>query len=232
MPTIAEEKLMSSARSIGIVLLAGLAPALAHAQSAPAPVKISDQIRCELNGDCAEGAGDQAAGDQPVADRSWSWGKAGAMDTSRPDPARLQRAPVTGLAATSQARNRGSLAQQRQSAAPRARGRSALTINFLPGSSSFADDGKAEADNVLAALSSPDMSKRHFLVVGYTKAAGDPVLNRDLSRRRAQALVDYLVAKGMDRTAFRVRGYGGDKPLPGVSPYSAQNRRVEIVSLD
>jgi outer membrane protein OmpA-like peptidoglycan-associated protein len=228
---IAQETLMLGARTIGMAMLVGLWPVTAQAEAAPIPAKVSDQIRCELNADCPENAGNTES-DQRAPSRSWSWGRAGTVSPSRSETARLQRAPVAGLAATGTSRSRASAAQQKQGASRRSRGRSNLMISFLPGSSSLTADGRVDADNVLAALSAPEMTNRHFLVVGHTKVAGDPEMNRDLSRRRAQALVDYLVAKGMDRAVFRVRGYGGDRPLAGVSPYSGLNRRVEIISLD
>ena len=42
-------------------------------------------------------------------------------------------------------------------------------------------------------------------------------------------MVDYLAAKGADKSRFAVAGYGFDKPLPGTSAGNGQNRRVEIV---
>jgi adhesin transport system outer membrane protein len=55
--------------------------------------------------------------------------------------------------------------------------------------------------------------------------------NLDLSNRRAQAVSDYLVSKGIDSNRLTVRGYGYSKPIAENDPKNGNlvNRRVELV---
>jgi outer membrane protein OmpA-like peptidoglycan-associated protein len=57
---------------------------------------------------------------------------------------------------------------------------------------------------------------------------GSRPFNLDLSRRRADALVDYLAQNGVDRSRLEAHGVGFDQPLPGLGSRAAANRRVEI----
>ncbi|MBN3755492.1 OmpA family protein [Paraburkholderia sp. Tr-20389] len=73
-------------------------------------------------------------------------------------------------------------------------------------------------------------------VIGYTDRFGSVAHNRDLSRRRAQAVADALKQRGVDAVRFDVRGAGSTAPVvmcPGPKKSSviaclAPNRRVEI----
>ena len=73
-------------------------------------------------------------------------------------------------------------------------------------------------------------------VIGYTDRFGSAARNRDLSRRRAQAVADALKERGLNPARFDVRGAGSTAPIatcPGrksaaVIACLAPNRRVEI----
>jgi len=69
-------------------------------------------------------------------------------------------------------------------------------------------------------------------IVGYSDALGDPAYNLDLSRRRAQAVADYLVAGGLAPDRLRVEGRGPVEPeaLEGQSAEAAgsRGRMVEL----
>ncbi|AHF03383.1 general secretion pathway protein [Marichromatium purpuratum 984] len=69
-------------------------------------------------------------------------------------------------------------------------------------------------------------------VVGYSDSLGDPAYNLDLSRRRAQAVADYLVAGGLDPERLRIEGRGPVEPeaLEGQSAEAAgsRGRMVEV----
>ena len=73
-------------------------------------------------------------------------------------------------------------------------------------------------------------------VIGYTDRFGSVSHNRDLSRRRAQAVADALKERGLNPARFDVRGAGSTAPIatcPGrksaaVIACLAPNRRVEI----
>ena len=72
-------------------------------------------------------------------------------------------------------------------------------------------------------------------VQGHTDNVGSAKKNKDLSQRRAQAVVDYFVKKGgIAADRLRAVGYGPDKPIASNSTKKGrkQNRRVEFVPFD
>ncbi len=68
-------------------------------------------------------------------------------------------------------------------------------------------------------------------VAGHTCSIGTEEYNLGLSQRRAQAVRDYLVSKGVSADRLTVRGYGESRPaVSNATPEGrAQNRRVELV---
>ena len=75
---------------------------------------------------------------------------------------------------------------------------------------------------------------RKLLIEGYTDSVGGDSYNQDLSDRRAQAVRDALVQRGVDSSRVTARGYGKAHPVAdNASPEGrAMNRRVEIVIAD
>ncbi len=72
----------------------------------------------------------------------------------------------------------------------------------------------------------------YILVAGHTDSLGSDSYNKDLSMRRAQAVVDYLVSEhGIDRKRLVARGYGEAQPVADNSTAEGryQNRRVETI---
>lgn len=71
-------------------------------------------------------------------------------------------------------------------------------------------------------------------IQGHTDSMGDRAFNEDLSQRRAQSVVNYLVGQGIDVQRLTAKGYGPAKPVAtNDTPQGrAQNRRVEINPLD
>ena len=69
-----------------------------------------------------------------------------------------------------------------------------------------------------------------LLIVGHTDAVGDDSYNQDLSRRRARAAAEYLVAQGVDRERLRTDGRGELEPVAANDSDTGrqQNRRVEV----
>ncbi|KFE59826.1 OmpA family protein [Hyalangium minutum] len=68
------------------------------------------------------------------------------------------------------------------------------------------------------------------LIEGHTDNVGARALNLSLSDRRAKAVLDYLVAKGINRKRLRSQGFGFDRPITtNATPLGrAKNRRVEF----
>jgi len=67
-------------------------------------------------------------------------------------------------------------------------------------------------------------------ISGHTDNVGSLQLNTKLSENRARAVVDYLVANGIDKTRLEARGYGFSQPIaPNTTRAGREkNRRVEF----
>ena len=67
-------------------------------------------------------------------------------------------------------------------------------------------------------------------VYGYSDDTGRKPQNLELSKQRAQAVVDYLVGKGVDAKLITMRYYGSRYPVArGRSAAArAENRRVTV----
>ncbi|MFL5292250.1 MAG: OmpA family protein [Myxococcales bacterium] len=89
-------------------------------------------------------------------------------------------------------------------------------------------------DQVVQALN--DFPKMHISIEGHTDNVGTEVTNMRLSQRRAEAVRDYLVSKGITPDRLDAVGYGPTKPIASnkTARGKAQNRRTEfrIVSRD
>ncbi len=67
-------------------------------------------------------------------------------------------------------------------------------------------------------------------VTGHTDDSGDPVANLALSQARAEAVVSYLVAQGVERDRLRAVGVGSSEPRASndTAAGRAENRRIEF----
>ena len=77
-------------------------------------------------------------------------------------------------------------------------------------------------------------SNRRIEVKGHTDNVGSEDFNMNLSRERAEAVVDYLVSKGVDRNKLTYSYYGMSRPLSDndTEEGRAMNRRVEFTILN
>jgi outer membrane protein OmpA-like peptidoglycan-associated protein/tetratricopeptide (TPR) repeat protein len=73
-------------------------------------------------------------------------------------------------------------------------------------------------------------------ISGHTDNTGSPEHNQRLSEQRAQSVVDYLQAKGIDPGRIKAAGYGEEQPVAdnGTEEGRALNRRTElkIIAID
>jgi OmpA-OmpF porin, OOP family len=69
------------------------------------------------------------------------------------------------------------------------------------------------------------------LIEGHTDNVGAPAANQTLSEKRAQAVRDWLTAKGIAADRLTAKGYGASKPVADntTDEGRAKNRRVELV---
>ncbi len=205
-----------------------LASTSAVAQAGPIAEKSADQIVCELTGDCGGADPSLATQDMPET-RGFSLNK---RTAAKPATAPAATAPAA-RSAPARIVNRPAAAPARQGApAAFTPGRTNLSIGFAMGSATLTEAGKSQARRFLTSLSDPRLSGKRFLIAGHTDAVGSRESNLELSRRRAQSMIDFLVENGADRSRFDARGFGFDQPLPGTNARNSANRRVEIVKLD
>jgi OOP family OmpA-OmpF porin len=99
-------------------------------------------------------------------------------------------------------------------------------------------EGKAAIDSeIISKL--PNVQKLELvLVTGHTDRIGTQQYNQKLSERRADAVRDYLVSKGVPKDRIETLGMGKTQPVPGVVCNQkalkaliaclAPNRRVEV----
>ncbi len=72
-------------------------------------------------------------------------------------------------------------------------------------------------------------------IAGHTDNVGPSTYNKSLSRKRAQAVVDFLIKEGIDPAKVSAKGYGEEKPLASNDDEKEGrelNRRVELRILE
>jgi OmpA-OmpF porin, OOP family len=99
-------------------------------------------------------------------------------------------------------------------------------------------EGKAAIDSEIISKLSQVQKLELVLVTGHTDRIGTQQYNQKLSERRADAVRDYLVSRGVPRDKIETLGMGKTQPVPGVVctmtnmraliACLAPNRRVEI----
>jgi outer membrane protein OmpA-like peptidoglycan-associated protein len=101
-------------------------------------------------------------------------------------------------------------------------------VSFGTGSARLQSGSYVELDSIAKVLlANPAL---RIEIGGHTDNAGSPADNQHLSTLRAEAVRNYLVAKGVPFQQMVARGYGATMPrTPDTSPRGrAANRRVEI----
>jgi len=104
-------------------------------------------------------------------------------------------------------------------------------------SAMLTDKGRARLDGVMSQL--PDRSKmqqKRITITGFTDRLGPDSYNQKLSKKRAQAVHDYLVSKGVRDEIIDAQGRGSAQPLVSCEGETgnalisclAPNRRTEI----
>ena len=77
-------------------------------------------------------------------------------------------------------------------------------------------EGKAAIDTEIIAKLRDVQKLELVLVTGHTDRIGSQAYNQKLSERRADAVRDYLVSKGVPRDKIETLGMGKTQPVPGV----------------
>ena len=90
-------------------------------------------------------------------------------------------------------------------------------------------DSRKLLPDVIAAIR--DRSSEHISVVGHTDRLGDKSYNLMLSRRRAEAVKDLLIERGVPEAFIETTSHGEENPIVPTADNvgNARNRRVEVV---
>ncbi|CAO3415143.1 OmpA family protein [Azospirillum endophyticum] len=108
--------------------------------------------------------------------------------------------------------------------------RAAFRVEFDFNSARIRPESQAILDKVAAVMATAGNTR--FRIVGHTDAIGGDAANLALSRRRAAAVVEYLVSHHhIRRDRLEASGMGARELLLPDQPKAAANRRVEIVNL-
>ena len=101
-------------------------------------------------------------------------------------------------------------------------------IRFKLGSADLTEAAKRVLDDLATGLQQAKSLKLE--VSAHTDSTGLPGYNLDLSNRRADAVVQYLVSRGIAADRLIPRGYGASRPVADntTDEGRARNRRIEF----
>ncbi|MBN1698404.1 MAG: OmpA family protein [Spirochaetales bacterium] len=105
-------------------------------------------------------------------------------------------------------------------------------IHFVPDQAVILPEEKKRLEALAGTLKK--IKDRSFLVIGHTALWGTEKEQYDLSVKRAKAIVDYMVSKGIEAKRFLYEGRGAREPVApnDTEENMRKNRRVEIVILE
>ena len=102
-------------------------------------------------------------------------------------------------------------------------------INFAPDSADIDSASRTLLDTAAASIVALPSVK--ISVEGHTDSDGPAAANQALSQRRADAVVTYLVSRGVGAAQLTAQGFGSTRPIADNSTPEgrATNRRIEFV---
>jgi len=105
-------------------------------------------------------------------------------------------------------------------------------IQFRTGSAKLTKSSNKTLNNIAKLLKK--LPAVNLEVQGHTDDTGKEEKNKKISEQRAQAVVKYLVKKGISSDRLRAVGYGSDKPIADNKTKKGRklNRRVELVPFE
>lgn len=106
-----------------------------------------------------------------------------------------------------------------------------LNIPFEINSSELAPDAQRQLAQLRDALSRDSLATLRIQIAGHTDSSGAADYNRQLSERRANTVMRYLIDNGIEADRLEAVGYGEEMPLMTNDPGNPANRRVEIRNL-
>lgn len=112
--------------------------------------------------------------------------------------------------------------------------RLSTTLRFTAGSSQLTPKSLSDARRLAEDIANGKYDDKEVLLVGFTDAVGQFNLNRGLSQRRAQVVLQQMIASvapgALDETQLSARGYGELMPVGCNTSLQGRtaNRRVEV----
>ncbi len=102
------------------------------------------------------------------------------------------------------------------------------SVLFTSGSSTLLPAAQLKLNEVADVLTKQDPDSK-MVVEGHTDSQGSASTNQELSQKRAQAVRDYLVSRGIAGDRVTAEGFGPSRPVAnnGSAEGRADNRRVE-----
>ena len=92
------------------------------------------------------------------------------------------------------------------------------------GKSIVKEDSYAELDRLVNLMK--QLPNLRVELSGHTDNTGSEVLNNRLSQKRAEAVVEYLISKGISADKLTAKGYGSTAPIDSnQTPEGRQNNR-------
>ncbi len=109
------------------------------------------------------------------------------------------------------------------------------SVEFDTGKAVIKEDWTAQLDTIAEVMNNASSGNIHFIIQGHTDERGPVPANDELSMRRARAVGEYLVDKGVSPSVLSIDGKGERRNLPCRSGESRQacwrkNRRVVFIS--
>lgn len=109
----------------------------------------------------------------------------------------------------------------------------ARAVFFVTGKAVLQNADKGETDGRLDAIKEiiKNYPNAKFSIEGHTDNVGKPAANQKLSEARAKAVMDALIAKGVNPDNLTYKGFGDTKPVASnkTAAGRAENRRTEVI---
>lgn len=101
-------------------------------------------------------------------------------------------------------------------------------VEFQSGSALLTDTGKGILDQMAQAIAK--LNPKRVEIIGHTDSDGSRASNIVLSEKRAEAVRDYLIGKGVPAATLATKGVGPDQPVASndTPEGKRQNRRIEF----
>ena len=106
-----------------------------------------------------------------------------------------------------------------------------LVVQFDLDSAKLKESNRPLLDSLVEAMKNERLVHVKFKLEGHTDAQGSEAYNLQLSQSRAESVLAYLSAKGVDQLKLSTEGKGFSDLLFPDKTFAAENRRVRITAL-